>query len=150
MVLPGAGEPYRPTAYCNSPSKLYRLFSTVGFVCGPEFFRSCTLSLSRNVTTAPQVLPMIGAAVLTMPAHCVGDVASGTSLAATAFQSNGSLAFCSVSRVKSLSSPAPAVAALNDSVTLPWKPGGSVPNGPAELKPSSCTLELVYAVWPGT
>src|SRR5271163_4208606 len=93
-------------------------------------------------TTSPQVPPSNGAARATIAAHCCGEVLPGMFLAAKAFQSNGSLGFCKVWSEKSLRIPAPAVTGSNDTLMLPWKPGGSVPNGPAGLKPNNCNDEL--------
>src|ERR1700722_11550119 len=96
-----------------------------------------------NATTSPQVLPMSGSAWLTMPDHCCAEVSSGTSLAARAFQSNGCVGSFRVATVKLLATPAPTVIGSQETVMLPWKPGGSVPYGPAELAPISCSFELV-------
>src|ERR1700693_2823292 len=100
-------------------------------------------------TTAPQVLPSNDAALLTKKPHCCGEVSVGTSLAATALQSNGSLGFRKVCRVNVLASPDPAVTGFQDSVMLPRSPGGSVPNGPVGLYAKSCSDGREKSVAPG-
>src|SRR4051812_8080183 len=124
-----------PTAYCSRVSNGYSPLSDAASAGAAVLPTSWIVAVSRNETTEPHVSPITVRAWSASAAHCCADVCAGTLPAANDAQSNGCVASWSVARVNVLSRPAPGTAALNDTVMLPWKPGGSVPYGPSGLNP---------------